>query len=154
MLNIGDKAPAFSAPNADMSVIDSENYFGNKKIVLFFYPKDNTPGCIMEAVGFTDNVRDFEEQDVIIIGVSMDDCESHGSFRDKHGLEVILLADTSGEICRAYDVLKAVEMKGQTINKIQRTTYIIDKEAVIKHVLTDVKPKGHAEEVLALVNAL
>ena len=154
MLNIGDKAPAFSAPNADMSVIDSEHYFGHKKIVLFFYPKDNTPGCIMEAVGFTDNARDFEEQDVIIIGVSMDDCESHGTFRDKHGLEVILLADTSGEICRAYDVLKTVEMKGQTVNKIQRTTYIIDKEAIIKHVLTEVKPKGHAEEVLALVNAL
>ena len=154
MLNIGDKAPAFAAPNADLSVIDSANYFGQKKIVLFFYPKDDTPGCIIEAVGFTDNIGEFKEQDVVIIGVSMDDCESHGSFRDKHGLEVILLADIHGEICQTYDVLKLVEMKEKMIKKIQRTTYIIDKEQIIKHVLTEVKPKGHAEEVLALVNAL
>ncbi len=154
MLNIGDKAPAFESPNADMNLIQSSDYFGHKKVVLFFYPKDNTPGCIMEAVGFTDHIDSFEEQEVIVIGVSMDDCQSHGAFRDKHGLEVILLADINGTICDAYQVLENIEVKGKTIKKIHRTTYIIDKEGIIRHVITDVKPKGHADEVLSLVNAL
>jgi len=154
MLNVNDKAPAFESPNSDMTLIKSSDYFGHKKVVLFFYPKDNTPGCIMEAVGFTDNIDTFEEQDVVVLGVSMDDCQSHGTFRDKHGLEVILLADINGTICNAYDVLKEVEAHNKIFQKIQRTTYIIDKKGIIRHVLTEVKPKGHADEVLALVEAL
>jgi len=154
MLKPGDRAPEFSVPDSDMQMVDLDDFSGQRNVVLYFYPKDDTPGCTIEALEFTDLESDFEDKDTAVLGVSRDTCVSHGAFRDKHGLSVRLLADIDGEICEAYGVWQEREAHGEKKMTIVRSTFIIDKSGAVRHALYDVKPKGHAEAVLELLQAL
>ena len=103
MLNPGDKAPEFELPDADMHMVSSDAFAG-RRYVIYFYPKDDTPGCTLEAQEFTDMMAEFAARDTSLIGVSRDTCASHGAFRDKYGIDVTLLADVEGQVCEAYGV--------------------------------------------------
>jgi peroxiredoxin Q/BCP/two-component system osmolarity sensor histidine kinase EnvZ len=154
MLKSGDKAPPFELPDADMQVVSSDKFLGNRNLVLYFYPKDDTTGCIIEAVELSDLMEDFVANDTLVFGISRDNCISHATFRDKHGLSVSLLADIDGEVCFAYDVWREKEKHGEKRMGILRSTFIIDKSGVIGEAIYDVKPKGHAAQVLELVKQL
>ncbi|MGD2082215.1 MAG: peroxiredoxin [Chromatiales bacterium] len=154
MLTAGQPAPEFAIPDADMNMAESSSYRGTNNLVLYFYPKDNTTGCTIEAVEFTDLMDEFEAHDTVILGVSKDNCVSHAAFRDQHGLSVRLLADIEGEMCEAYDVWREKEKDGEKRMGILRSTFIIDKHGTIRHALYDVKPKGHAAQVLELIKGL
>jgi peroxiredoxin len=121
--------------------------------VLYFYPKDDTPGCTLEAIEFSEKEDDFEALKTVVLGVSMDDCLSHGAFRDKHGLSVQLLADVDGEVCRRYGVLHDKEAEGRKRTCIVRSTFIIDRKGMLKHALYGVSARGHAQAVLDLLRA-
>jgi peroxiredoxin len=154
MLKPGDKAPVFSLPNADMERFNLEQLIGLRNLVIYFYPKDDTPGCTMEALDFTDLQPHFEAAEADVLGISRDTCTSHGAFRDKYGLSVHLLADPDGEACEAYGVWQEKEAHGERRMGIVRSTFVVDKQGVIRHALYDVKPKGHAAQVLELVQGL
>jgi thioredoxin-dependent peroxiredoxin len=154
MLLAGQPAPVFSLPDADMESCDLAEFRGKKHVVLYFYPKDGTPGCTMQATDFSDHEQDFARYDCVIIGVSPDDCLRHQQFRDQHGVSIRLLADTEGEACRAYGVLVEKETNGAKKPCILRSTFIIDKRGTVRHALYEVAPKGHAAEVLNLVKTL
>lgn len=153
MLKSGDQAPAFNLPDADMSIADSADLAG-KPYVIYFYPKDDTPGCTMEGLEFTELMGEFEGVDAAVIGVSKDTCVSHAAFRDKHGINVRLLADVEGQLCDAYGVWREKEKNGEKKMGIVRSTFVVDADGKVRHALYDVKPKGHAEQVLELVRAL
>jgi thioredoxin-dependent peroxiredoxin len=154
MLKPGDKAPSFELPDADMHMVSSETYLGNSHLVIYFYPKDDTTGCTIEAVELSDLMEDFADLQTQVIGISRDNCVSHAAFRDKHGLTVTLLADTDGEVCCAYDVWREKEKHGEKRMGILRSTFVIDKSGLVREAIYDVKPKGHAAQVLALVKQL
>jgi len=154
MLKAGDTAPGFELPSADMRMMNSTELRGQKNIVIYFYPKDDTPGCTIEALDFSDLKEEFDALDTEIIGISRDNCTSHGEFRDKHGLTVQLLADVDGVACEQYGVWQEKEKNGEKKMGIVRSTFIIDKNCTIRHALYGVKPKGHAEDVLNLIKAL
>ena len=153
MLQSGQVAPGFELPDADMNVVDLGG-FRDQNVVLYFYPRDDTPGCTMEAIGFSDLDDAFAKLKTVVIGVSMDDCMSHGDFRDKHGLSVCLLSDMEGEVCNRYEVLQDKEYEGRSRKCIQRSTFIIDRHGVVKHALYGVAARGHAKAVLELVRKL
>jgi peroxiredoxin len=154
MLQAGDKAPLFSLPDADMERINLEDMIGKRHLILYFYPKDDTPGCTMEALEFTDLCPEFDAAGADVMGVSRDNCVSHGAFRDKYGLSIRLLADTEGEVCEAYGTWQEKEAHGERRMGIVRSTFVIDRDGVIRHALYDIRPKGHAEQVLELVRGL
>lgn len=153
MLTVGDPAPEFVLPDADMTMADSASLAGTP-YVIYFYPKDDTPGCTMEGVEFTELMTEFEDMGVAVIGVSKDTCVSHAAFRDKYGLNIRLLADVEGQLCDAYGVWQEKEKNGERKMGIVRSTFIVDDTGKIRHAIYDVKPKGHAEQVLDLVRAL
>lgn len=154
MLEAGDIAPEFELPDADMNVVKSTAFRGHRNLVLYFYPKDDTPGCTMEAMEFSDLIPEFEALDCAIIGVSRDNCESHGNFRDKYGLSVYLLADVDGQTCGDFGVWQEREKGGEKRMGIVRSTFVVDKNGVIRHAMYDIRPKGHAATVLDLVRGL
>ncbi|HHB11869.1 MAG TPA: peroxiredoxin [Chromatiales bacterium] len=154
MIQTGQPAPDFTLPDADMNEVSLKDYIGRRHVVLCFYPKDDTPGCTLEALEFSDMLSEFEKAGAEVMGISRDNCMSHAAFRDKHGLAVRLLADVDGEVCRAYGVLRQVERDGKAFEVIARTTFVIDKDGIVRHVFEDVKPKGHAEQVLVRVQDL
>ncbi|WP_456371813.1 peroxiredoxin [Thiolapillus sp.] len=154
MLKAQDPAPDFELPTADMSMVRLSDFAGRKNLVLYFYPKDDTPGCTMEAMEFSELAEEFAALDTMILGVSRDTCISHAAFRDKYGLSVELVADVDGEACDAYGVMQKKNVNGQERLGIQRSTFIVDKSGRIRHALYGVTPKGHAEEVLTLVRGL
>jgi peroxiredoxin len=154
MLQPGEKAPQFSLPDADMERVNLEQFRGNRNVVLYFYPKDDTPGCVIEALEFTDLQPEFDALETEVLGISRDNCGSHGAFRDKYGLNVRLLADTDGEVCEAYDVWREKEAHGERRMGIVRSTFILDKAGTVRHALYDIKPKGHAAQVLDLLREL
>lgn len=154
MLNPGDKAPPFELPDADMHIINSNDFLGNQNLVIYFYPKDDTTGCTIEALELSDLMDEFSTLDTQVIGISRDNCVSHAAFRDKHGLTVQLLADTEGEVCNDYDVWREKEKNGEKRMGILRSTFIIDKAGIIREALYDVKPKGHATQVLEKVKKI
>ena len=154
MLEPGDKAPFFALPDADMERVNLEDLIGRRNLVIYFYPRDDTPGCTMEALEFSDLQPEFEAAETEVLGISRDTCASHGAFRDKYGLSLRLLADTDGEACEAYGVWQEKEAHGEKRMGIVRSTFVVDKQGLVRHVLNDVKPKGHAAVVLDLVRAL
>lgn len=154
MLEPGDQAPEFALPNADLEVTQSSDFRGVKNLVIYFYPKDDTPGCTLEAIEFTDLLDEFNDLDTEVIGVSKDTCLSHGDFRDKHGISFHLLADTEGVMCEEYGVWREKEAHGEKRMGILRSTFVIDKNGTVCHALYDIKPKGHALQVLDLVKGL
>ena len=137
-----------------MEAVSLAGFRNRKIVVLYFYPRDDTPGCTMEAIEFSDMQEEFARLNAVVIGVSMDDCLSHGSFLDKHGLAVQLLADVEGEVCNNYGVLHEKEHEGRKKTCIRRSTFIIDKHGTLRHALYGVSPRGHAAEVLKLVRGL
>ena len=153
MLNAADQAPEFVLPDADMTMTDSASLSG-KPYVVYFYPKDDTPGCTMEGIEFTELMSEFEALGVAVVGVSKDTCVSHAAFRDKYGLSIQLVADVEGQLCDAYGVWQEKEKNGEKKMGIVRSTFIVGADGSIRHALYDVKPKGHAEQVLELVRAL
>ena len=154
MLQRGDPAPAFDLPDADMNPVCLEHFRTRHHVVLYFYPHDDTPGCTLEAIEFSDLADQFEKLKAVIIGVSMDDCISHGTFRDKHGLSVQLLSDVDGEVCRRYGVVQEKEVEGKRRVGIQRSTFVIDAKGVIRHVCYGAAPRGHAHEILDVVRRI
>ena len=154
MLQAGDLAPDFELPTAEMEMIRLGDFRGRKNLVIYFYPKDDTPGCTLEATDFSELSDEFGALDTVVLGVSRDTCISHAAFRDKYGLRVELVADVDGQACEAYGVLQEKEVNGEKRVGIQRSTFVVDKEGRIRHALYGVVPKGHAAEVLELVRAL
>ena len=148
MLQAGQVAPDFALPDADMEMLQLSDFKKKKHVVLYFYPKDDTPGCTLEAIEFSDMEDEFAEHDTVVLGVSRDDCISHAAFRDKHGLAVRLLADSEGEVSTLYGVLQEKEKEGVKRLGIVRSTFIIDKQGVVRHALYGVNAKAHAAEVL------
>jgi peroxiredoxin Q/BCP len=155
MLKVGQSAPNFDLPDGDLNLVSLNGYRGVNNVVLYFYPKDDTPGCTLEAIDFSDLQDEFLDLDTVVLGVSMDDCMSHGAFRDKHGLAVQLLADAEGEVCEQYGVLQDKELEGNAHKRcIVRSTFVIDKSGTLRHILYRVNARGHASDVLNLVKEL
>ena len=154
MLHVGEPAPSFSLPDASMEMVHLSSYRGKKNVVLYFYPKDGTPACTMLAIGFSDREAEFHRMDTVVIGVSPDDVLSHQAFRDEHGLTVSLLADTEVEVCRLYDVIREKVVDGHPKSYLLRSTYVIDKKGVVRHILQDVNPRAHVDEVLKVCREL
>ncbi|VAW69091.1 Thiol peroxidase, Bcp-type, partial [hydrothermal vent metagenome] len=137
--------------NQRNETINLADYKGNKSIVLYFYPKDDTPGCTIEANQFTELVGEFAGLDTVIIGVSKDSCQSHQAFIDKYELRLELLADTSGEVCDAYGVWQEKEKNGVKKMGIVRSTFLINRQGVLLDVVYGVSADGHAKEMLEKV---
>lgn len=154
MLQPGQSAPPFSLPDADMETVSLGQFKGRKNVVLYFYAKDGTPGCTLQAIEFSDHEEHFAKHDCVVVGVSCDDCITHAEFRDENGLSVTLLADAEGEVCRKYGVWREPEANAQRRSCVQRSTFVIDKKGVVRHAMYGVAPRGHAAEVLALVRGL
>ena len=133
---------------------DISKYKGKKNVVLYFYPKDGTPGCTLQAIGFSDRENEFAKLDTIVFGVSRDDVLSHQAFRDEHGLTVELLADTDWEVCKLYEVIQEKIVDGHPRACLMRSTFVIDKKGVVRHILQDVNPKGHVDAVLKVCKEL
>lgn len=153
-LQVGMDAPHFELADADMEIFRLTSLHGKKNIVLYFYPKDDTPGCTMEANEFSEHEEDFAEYDTIVVGISRDDCISHAEFRDKYGLSVLLLADTESRVCKKYGVLYEKEVDGHKTVAIQRSTFVIDKQGKLRHVLYGVHAHKHPDEVLNLIKEM
>lgn len=154
MLHAGQLAPTFTLPDAEMEMFDLSALRGRQHAVLFFYPRDGTPYCTLEATDFSDHESEFNRLGCAVLGVSRDDCLSHAEFCDKHGLSVRLLSDVEGEVCRQYGVSQMREKDGHRKLCVVRSTFIIDKAGIIRHAFYDVTPKGHAAEVFQLVRNL
>lgn len=153
-LRPGDRAPAFELPDADLNVVRLADVCGSSHLVLYFYPKDDAPGCTTEALEFSELEMDYRDAGALVLGISGDDCMAHGAFRDKHGLAVQLLSDVDGDVCRSYGVMQHKEYEGQTRECIRRSTFVIDRRGVVRHALYGVSPRGHAAEVLQLIKEL
>jgi peroxiredoxin len=154
MLTKKQTAPSFSVPNQNNETVCLSDYTGNKNVVLYFYPKDDTPGCTIEANQFTALASEFAKVDTVVIGVSKDSCESHQAFIDKFGLAVDLLSDTTGELCEAYGVWQEKEKNGVKKMGIVRSTFLINKEGILVEALYGVTADGHAQEMLDKVKQL
>ncbi len=153
MLKEGDRAPDFSLPTADMEVRSLAD-FSSRALVLYFYPKDDTPGCTIQANEFTELLDKFEEAGAYVVGVSRDDCFSHQAFRDKFGLKITLLADVEGDACASYDVWQEKEKNGVKKMGVLRSTFLIDRTGIVRYAEYGVSPKDHAEHMLELVRNL
>lgn len=153
MLKVGDKAPEFELPDADMNMVRSADLSG-RSYVIYFYPKDDTPGCTLEAQDFTDLLDEFQRLDTAVVGVSRDNCMSHAAFRDKYGIGVTLLADVEGQLCEAYGVWQEKEKNGRKVMGIVRSTFVVDADGIIRYAEYGVTPKGHAERILETLRAL
>ena len=147
MLEIGKKAPDFSLLNQDEKKISLKDYFG-KKVVLYFYPKDDTSGCTKEACSFSDDLPKFSKIDAVILGVSPDSVKSHKKFSVKYKLKFDLLADEEKVVVEKYGVWKERSMYGRKYMGVERTTFIIDEKGKIKKIFSKVKVDGHNKEVL------
>ena len=152
-LEIGSIAPSFNAICDDNTNIDLSELRG-KNIVLYFYPKDDTPGCTIEAQDFTNNINKFVTLDTIILGVSRDSIKSHCKFIEKYNLAFNLISDKDGELCSKYKVLKEKSMFGKKYHGIDRSTFIIDKKGNLVKIWRSVKVKGHIDKILTFLEEL
>ena len=154
MLEIGQTAPIFALPDADMEIIDIAQYKGKNHIVLFFYPRDDAPTCTFEATSFSDHEDEFSQQECVVFGINRDDCIRHAEFRDKHGISIRLLSDVEGAVCKQYAVWQIKEVDGVKKPGIVRSTFVIDKQGILRFTLYGVNTKGHVQEVLRVVKEL
>ena len=154
MLKAGDLAPDFELPDADMEIVKLSDYRGKQHVVLYFYVRDDTPGCTTQAIEFSDRDDHFSRMGCAILGVSRDDCIRHGEFRDKHGISIRLLADKDCYACGLYGVLIDKEMDGVVRQTVLRSTFIIDRDGIVRHAFYGVQAKGHAAQMLQLVKEL
>lgn len=154
LLTAGMEAPHFELPDSDMQTFSLASQLGKKNVVLYFYPRDDTPGCTLEANEFSALEEEFSKLDTIVIGISRDDCLSHASFRDKYGLSVLLLSDPDARVCKRYGVMYEKEVEGQKKLSIKRSTFVIDQHGKLRHVMYGVQAHGHAQEILNLIKDL
>ena len=147
MLQVGDQAPGFTLPDKDGKIVSLSDFRG-KKVVLYFYPKDNTPGCSRQARAFAGAYPDFQELSAVVIGVSKDSEASHKKFADKYNLPFILVSDPELAAIRAYDVWKEKKLYGKTSMGVVRTTFIINEAGNIEKIMSKVKPDTNAAEIL------
>ena len=150
MLNIGIKAPDFTLPDQNGEEHSLSDYRG-KKVILYFYPKDNTAGCTKQACGFADRYPQFKEKDAVILGVSKDSIASHKKFEEKYGLPFTLLSDTGLDVIKAYDVWKDKNNYGKISMGVVRTTYLIDENGIIIKAMDKVKAAENPQEMLELL---
>lgn len=146
-LKVGMKAPDFTLPDSQGKEVSLSNFKG-KKIILYFYPKDNTSGCTAEAVSFRDNYDKIRATNSLVIGISKDSVASHLNFAQKYNLPFILLSDSEGKVCELYGVWKEKSMYGRSYMGIERTTILIDEQGYLQQIFPQVKVKGHIEEVM------
>ncbi len=150
----GVEAPHFELPDADMQTFALTAQHGKHHVVLYFYPRDDTPGCTLEANEFSELEEEFARLDAIVVGVSRDDCLSHATFRDKYGLSVWLLSDPDARVCKRYGVMYEKEVDGHKKLSIKRSTFVIDKNGKLRHVAYGVQAHGHAQEILNLLKEM
>ena len=148
MLKVGDKAPLFTLKDRTGETVSLSEFWG-KKVVIYFYPKDNTPGCTRQACAFAQNYDKFKEKNISVIGISKDSVESHIKFANKYSLPFILLSDPYREAIEAYGVWKEKKLYGKVSMGVVRTTFIIDENGYIEKIMPNVKPDTNAEEILA-----
>lgn len=147
MLKVGTKAPDFELPDQNGKVHSLKDYRG-KKVILYFYPKDNTPGCTKQACGFSDRYPQIQEKGAVVLGVSKDSIASHKRFEEKHGLKFTLLSDTERKVIEAYDVWKEKKNYGKISMGVVRTTYLIDEDGMILKANDKVKAADDPEKML------
>ena len=152
-LKEGDDAPNFCLVDKDHKKVCLEDFRG-KHIILYFYPKDHTPGCTTEAIGFTNILPDFQKLDAVVIGVSPDNPESHAKFAEKKNLKVILLSDEDKKVLKQYGAWGKKKFRGKEYIGVIRSTYLINSEGKIAHIWPKVSVKGHAEEVKSILTKL
>ena len=153
-LEEGKPAPNFSLASSagrEVSLVDFKN---KKKIVLYFYPKDDTPGCTKESCDFRDSIKKIEKEDAVVLGVSKDDLDSHEKFIKKYKLPFILLSDESKETIKKYGIWKEKSLYGKKYMGVERTTVIIDKKGIVRRIFPKVKVDGHLEEVLKALSGI
>ena len=150
MLEIGMKAPSFTLPDQDGKVVNLSDFLG-KRVVLYFYPKDNTPGCTRQACAFATAFEEFKTNDVVVIGISKDSVSSHQKFVQKYDLPFILLSDPQLQAIQAYGVWQEKKLYGKVSMGVVRTTFLIDADGNIEMVMPKVKPDTNAAEILAFL---
>lgn len=148
MLEVGTKAPDFTLLDKDGKTVSLADFMG-KRVVLYFYPRDNTPGCTRQACAFAQNFEDFRRQDIVVIGISKDSVASHLKFAQKYDLPFILLSDPELQAIQAYGVWQEKKLYGKVSMGVVRSTYIIDPQGLIEKVMPKVKPDTNAAEILA-----
>ena len=148
MLEVGTKAPAFTLPDKDGNAVSLSDFLG-EKVVLYFYPRDNTSGCTRQACAFAKNYEGFKRKDIVVIGISKDSVASHQKFAEKYNLPFILLSDPERQAIEAYGVWQEKKNYGKVSMGVVRSTYIIDEQGLIEKVMPKVKPDTNAEEILA-----
>ncbi|AOR24642.1 thioredoxin-dependent thiol peroxidase [Clostridium taeniosporum] len=144
MIKVGELAPNFSLKGCDEKIHSLNDYRG-KKVILYFYPKDNTPGCSTEACDFRNNYSTIQDKNTVIIGISKDNINSHNKFINKFNLPFILLSDEEKIVCELYDVIKEKNMFGKKVLGIERSTFLIDENGILIKEFRKVKVKGHVE---------
>ena len=147
MLEINQKAPNFTLPNENNENISLSDFIG-KKVVLYFYPKDNTPGCTKQACAFKNAYDDFKKEDIVVIGISKDTSKSHLNFKNKYELPFILLSDVNHEVIEMYDCWKEKKLYGKTYMGIMRSTYVLDEKGFIIKTFEKVSPEKNALDIL------
>lgn len=153
MIQEGDRAPEFELPSDTGETFSLEDLRG-QRVVLYFYPKDDTSGCTKEACGFRDALPAFDDRDVLVLGVSPDDLASHEKFREKYDLNFPLLADEEGSVARAFGVWGTKKLYGKEYEGVHRTTFIIGPDGLVERAYAKVRPEGHAEQILADLDEL
>ena len=151
-LNVNQKAPNFILPNQNNELVELKKLKTN--IILFFYPKDNTPGCTKQACAFKDKKNQFSKKNTIIIGISKDSIDKHEKFKKKYNLNFILASDENTKICEKFDVWKEKSMYGKKYMGIERSTFLIDSKGIVRKEWRKVKVTNHVEDVLSAVNEL
>jgi peroxiredoxin Q/BCP len=152
-IDINDKAPDFTLPDQDGEEVSLKAFRG-KYVVLYFYPRADTPGCTIEACEFRDSYRKMQNTGAVLLGISPDTPKAQKKFEEKYDLPFTLLADADKKVCNAYDVIKEKNMYGKRVMGVARTTFIIGPDGKIKHIFHKVKPEGHSEEVLAYLKSV
>ena len=151
MLKPGEKAPSFILQSDKEVEISLDDFLKKNQVILYFYPKDNTSGCTKEACSFRDHIPLIQAENTVVIGISPDNIKSHQNFIQKHNLNFILLSDPDHKVAEMYGAWGEKKMYGKIHKGIIRSTFIISKDGIIKHVFGKVKPEGHAEQVLEIL---
>jgi len=153
LVAIGQLVPDFTSPATGETALTLSALRG-KHVVLYFYPKDNTPGCTQESIDFNAMHDKFRKAGAVVLGISRDSIKCHDGFKKKHGFQFDLISDADESLCKLFDVIKLKNMYGKQVRGIERSTFLIDKKGILRHEWRKVKVPGHVEEVLAAVKSL
>ena len=153
MLEVGMKAPGFTLPDTDGNEISLDMFLG-KKVVLYFYPRDNTPGCTRQACAFAEKYDEFKKKDIVVVGISKDSTASHQKFAEKYNLPFILISDKELDAIEKFGVWQEKKMCGKVSMGVVRTTFIIDENGMIEKIMPKVKPDTNAAEILEYIEKM